>query len=70
MIGLTGGVLGLLLTGVGVASVSWVLPKDIASLARVDVPLLALTLLVSWSPLPWQACIPPSVPRACSLPGN
>jgi putative ABC transport system permease protein len=47
MIGLTGGVLGLLLTGVGVASVSWVLPKDIASLAHVDVPLLMLTLLVS-----------------------
>lgn len=47
MIGLTGGVLGLLLTGVGVASVSWVLPRDIASLARVDLPLLVLTLLVS-----------------------
>ncbi len=47
MIGLTGGVLGLLLTGVGVASVSWVLPRDIASLARVDLPLLMLTLLVS-----------------------
>jgi putative ABC transport system permease protein len=47
MIGLAGGVLGLLLTGVGVASVSWVLPKDIASLARLDVSLLALTLLVA-----------------------
>jgi putative ABC transport system permease protein len=47
MIGLAGGVLGLLLTGVGVASVSWVLPRDIASLARVDLPLLMLTLLVS-----------------------
>ena len=47
IIGLAGGVLGLLLTGVGVASVSWVLPKDIAALARLDVPLLALTLLVA-----------------------
>jgi putative ABC transport system permease protein len=47
MIGLAGGVLGLLLTGVGVASVSWVLPKDIASLARLDFSLLVLTLLVA-----------------------
>jgi putative ABC transport system permease protein len=47
IIGLAGGVLGLLLTGVGVASVSWVLPRDIAALARLDVPLLALTLLVA-----------------------
>jgi putative ABC transport system permease protein len=47
IIGLTGGVLGLLLTGVGVASVGWVLPKDIASLARVDLLLLALTLLIA-----------------------
>ncbi len=47
MIGLAGGVLGLLLTGVGVASVGWVLPKDIASLARVDLVLLALTLLIA-----------------------
>jgi len=47
IIGLAGGVLGLLLTGVGVASVSWVLPKDIAALARLDFSLLALTLLVA-----------------------
>jgi putative ABC transport system permease protein len=47
MVGLTGGVLGLLLTWVGVHSVSWVLPKEIASLARVDVVLLVLTLAVS-----------------------
>ncbi|MBB6187368.1 ABC transporter permease [Rhodanobacter sp. MP7CTX1] len=47
MIGLAGGALGLLLTGMGVASVSWVLPRDIASLARVDFSLLVLTLLVS-----------------------
>ncbi|MFC3652034.1 ABC transporter permease [Dyella humi] len=46
-VGLTGGVLGLLLTWVGVHSVSWVLPKEIASLARVDVVLLMLTLAVS-----------------------
>jgi putative ABC transport system permease protein len=47
IIGLAGGVLGLLLTGVGVASVSWVLPKDIAALARLDFALLGLTLLVA-----------------------
>ena len=39
--------LGLLLTGAGVASVGWVLPRDIASLARIDVSLLVLTLLVA-----------------------
>jgi putative ABC transport system permease protein len=47
IVGLTGGVLGLLLTGVGVASVGWVLPKDIASLARLDVSLLLLTLVLA-----------------------
>jgi putative ABC transport system permease protein len=47
IIGLAGGVLGLLLTGVGVASVGWVLPKDIAALARLNVSLLLLTLLVA-----------------------
>ncbi|OOG59830.1 ABC transporter permease [Rhodanobacter sp. C03] len=47
IIGLAGGVLGLLLTGVGVVSVGWVLPKDIAALARVDFSLLTLTLLVA-----------------------
>jgi putative ABC transport system permease protein len=47
IVGLAGGVLGLLLTGVGVASVGWVLPKDIAALARLNVSLLVLTLLVA-----------------------
>ncbi|MBN8712902.1 MAG: ABC transporter permease [Xanthomonadales bacterium] len=47
MVGVAGGVLGLLLTGAGVASVGWVLPKDIADLARLDVSLLALALLVA-----------------------
>ena len=47
MVGLAGGVLGLLLTGVGVACVGWVLPKDIAALAKLDVSLLATTLLVA-----------------------
>jgi putative ABC transport system permease protein len=47
VVGAAGGVLGLLLTGVGVASVGWVLPSDIAALARLDVSLLALTLLVA-----------------------
>ncbi|MEO7066746.1 MAG: ABC transporter permease, partial [Rhodanobacter sp.] len=47
MVGLAGGVLGLLLTGIGVASVGWVLPKSISDLARVDISLLALTLLTA-----------------------
>ena len=47
MIGLAGGVLGLLLTGVGVASVGWVLPKEIATLARVDMKLLVFTVLIA-----------------------
>lgn len=47
IVGLAGGVLGLLLTGVGVAGVGWVMPRDIASLARLDVSLLLLTLLVA-----------------------
>jgi putative ABC transport system permease protein len=47
IVGLAGGVLGLLLTWVGVRSVSWVLPKEIATLARVDFSLLVLTLVVA-----------------------
>jgi putative ABC transport system permease protein len=47
MVGAAGGVLGLLLTCAGVASVGWVMPKDIADLARLDVSLLVLTLLVA-----------------------
>jgi putative ABC transport system permease protein len=47
IVGLAGGVIGLLLTGLGVAGVSWVLPKDIASLAHTNISLLMLTLLVA-----------------------
>ena len=47
MVGAAGGVLGLAITCVGVASVGWVMPKDIAALARLDVSLLVLTLLVA-----------------------
>jgi putative ABC transport system permease protein len=47
VIGLAGGVLGILLTGIGVASVGLVLPKDIADLARLDVTLLLTTLVVA-----------------------
>jgi putative ABC transport system permease protein len=47
IVGLAGGVLGLLLTGVGVASVGWVLPRDIAVLAHIDLPLLGLTLVLA-----------------------
>jgi len=47
VVGLAGGVLGLLLTGVGVASVGLVMPKSIAALARLDVSLLLVTLVVA-----------------------
>ena len=47
MVGLAGGVMGLLLTGVGVASVGLVLPKSISDLARLDLSLLVITLLVA-----------------------
>lgn len=47
IVGMAGGVLGLLLTGVGVASVGWIMPKEIAALAHLDFSLLGLTLLVA-----------------------
>jgi putative ABC transport system permease protein len=47
IVGLSGGVLGVLLTGLGIHGVGWVLPKDIANLARLDVSLLLLTLMVA-----------------------
>jgi putative ABC transport system permease protein len=47
IVGLAGGAVGLLLTGVGVLSVGLVLPKDIAALAHVDFSLLLLTLVIA-----------------------
>jgi putative ABC transport system permease protein len=47
IVGLSGGVLGLALVGFGIHGVGWILPKDIANLARLDIPLLFLTLLVA-----------------------
>jgi putative ABC transport system permease protein len=47
MVGLAGGLLGLLLTGIGIAGVGWVLPPDIAALARIDVTLFLTTLAVA-----------------------
>jgi putative ABC transport system permease protein len=47
MVGLAGGVLGLVLTGFGIAGVGWVLPHDIAALAHLDVSLLITTLIVA-----------------------
>lgn len=47
MVGLAGGALGLALTALGVAGVGWVMPKDIAALAHVDVSLLLTTLIVA-----------------------
>jgi putative ABC transport system permease protein len=46
-IGLAGGVLGLLLTGVGVWSVGLIFDAQIARLATLDMSLVALTLVVA-----------------------
>ncbi|MGB3460725.1 MAG: FtsX-like permease family protein [Rhodanobacter lindaniclasticus] len=46
-IGLAGGVLGLLLTAVGVSGVSILFRPEIAKLARLDVSLVGLTLVVA-----------------------
>jgi putative ABC transport system permease protein len=47
MVGLAGGVLGLILTGIGIAGVGWVLPPDVAALAHLDVSLFVTTLAVA-----------------------
>jgi putative ABC transport system permease protein len=47
VIGVGGGLLGLLLTGVGVLGVNRVLPPRLADLTRIDPVLLLLTLLVA-----------------------
>ena len=47
MIGLAGGCLGLALTALGVMCVHWLLPADIAALARIDAMLLVLTICLS-----------------------
>ncbi|WP_266156680.1 ABC transporter permease [Dyella silvatica] len=46
-VGLAGGLLGLLLTGLGVVGVSWVFDPKVARLATLDASLVALTLLVA-----------------------
>ncbi|HWU75537.1 MAG TPA: ABC transporter permease [Rhodanobacter sp.] len=46
-VGLAGGVLGLLLTAAGVSGVGVLFPPQIAKLARLDVALVGLTLLVA-----------------------
>jgi len=47
IIGLAGGVVGLLLTGIGVVGVGLVLPREIASLAHLDMRLLLSTLVIA-----------------------
>ncbi|MGH8183830.1 MAG: ABC transporter permease [Rhodanobacteraceae bacterium] len=47
MVGLTGGLLGLVLTWFGIASVGLVMPRDIAALAHLDMSLLFTTLVVA-----------------------
>ncbi|MFI4958819.1 MAG: ABC transporter permease [Lysobacterales bacterium] len=46
-VGLVGGVLGLLLTALGVSGVGMLFPPQIAKLAELDVSLVGLTLLVA-----------------------
>lgn len=46
-VGLTGGVLGLLLTGLGVLGVGWVFDEQIARLATLDGSLIALTIVAA-----------------------
>ncbi|MGN6281697.1 ABC transporter permease [Frateuria sp.] len=46
-VGLTGGALGLLLTGLGVLGVGWVFDEQIARLATLDGSLVALTLVAA-----------------------
>src|SRR5690606_6362098 len=46
-VGLAGGVLGLVLTGFGVLGVDLVFDPQIARLAKLDAPLVAMTLAVS-----------------------
>lgn len=47
MVGLSGGVLGMVLTALGLLAMRVVLPPEIASLARLDISLFALTLSVA-----------------------
>ena len=47
LIGAGGGLLGLLFTAIGVLSVGLVMPAHLAALARIDVTLLVLTLLLA-----------------------
>ncbi len=47
VIGAGGGILGILLTAIGVLNVGVVMPTHLASLARIDPSLLVLTLLVA-----------------------
>ena len=46
-IGLAGGVVGLILTGLGVMGISLVFEPDIAKLATLDVSLVLLTMLLA-----------------------
>ena len=46
-VGLAGGVLGLILTGLGVLGVDLVFDPQIARLAKLDIPLVATTLVVA-----------------------
>lgn len=47
MVGVAGGVLGLLLTALGVFGIGLVFEPEVARLARIDPSLIGLTLLVS-----------------------
>jgi len=45
IVGVSGGVVGVLFTGIGVLGIGLVFEPDIARLARIDIRLVALTLV-------------------------
>ncbi len=47
VIGLVGGLFGLLLTALGLLGVRHIFPKEIAGLAQLDLPMIALTILLA-----------------------
>jgi putative ABC transport system permease protein len=69
-VGLAGGVLGLLLTIVGMQGIGLLFEPDVARLAHIDVSLLITTLIVAVLATVIAAFYPPGVPRKCSRPGS
>jgi putative ABC transport system permease protein len=71
-VGLAGGVLGLLLTGMGVLRHGLVFEQGDRALAHLDLSLVVLTLLVAVMARhrAGRVLSRPGVPRRCSRPGS